>query len=124
MFRKEYTCETDVDCFVNIRRRERFLQLAACHGLANSLDCVALYHAASILTRIPPKKINPLSFDLGSALFKRHREKCSGFTGTAESVTEDLIKEATISYKALLIKIGAPESLAETIEIYLGEVAE
>ena len=71
-----------------------------------------------------PKKINPLSYDLGNALFKRHQEKCSGFTVTAELVTEDQIKEATISYKALLIKVGAPESLAESIGAYLGEVAE
>lgn len=70
------------------------------------------------------KKINPLSYDLGTALFKRHQEKCGRFTGAAAAVTEDLIKEATISYKALLIKVGAPESLAESIGNYLGEVAE
>jgi hypothetical protein len=70
------------------------------------------------------KKINPLSYDLGNALFKHHQERCSGFTGTAELVTENQIKEATIPYKALLIKVGAPESLAESIGTYLGEVAE
>lgn len=39
-------------------------------------------------------------------------------------MTEVLISEATISYKALLIKIGAPKSLAESIGNYLGEDAE
>jgi hypothetical protein len=73
---------------------------------------------------MPSKKMNPLSFDLGNALLKRHREICGSFTGSADAVTEDLIKAETISYKALLIKIGAPQSLAESIGNYLGEVAD
>jgi len=69
-------------------------------------------------------RMNPLSIDLGNALLKRHQRICGSFTGNAEAVSEELIQKATISYKGLLISIGAPESLAESIGNYLGEVAE
>lgn len=70
------------------------------------------------------KKMNPLSIDLGDALLARHQQICGGFTGSADAVPDELIRKATISYKALLITIGAPGSLAESIGTYLGEVAE
>jgi hypothetical protein len=73
---------------------------------------------------MPKKKMNPLSFDLGNALLVRHQRLCKGFTGSAETVPDELIRKATIAYKPLLLSIGAPGSLAEGIGTYLGEVAE
>ena len=69
------------------------------------------------------KAMNPLSKDLGNALLARHRDICSDFTGTAETVPPELIKKAILSYTELLRRIGAPESLAQGIGRYLEEVA-
>jgi len=67
--------------------------------------------------------MNPLSFDLGNALLARHRQLCGNFTGNSETVSEELIRKAVISYTALLRVVGAPESLARGIGTYLEEVA-
>lgn len=73
---------------------------------------------------MPNKKMNPLSVDLGNALLKRHHEICGSFTGAPDSVTDELIQKATISYKDLLMKVGAPVTLAKSSGNYLAEVAE
>jgi hypothetical protein len=73
---------------------------------------------------MPTKKMNPLSFDLGNVLLKRHREICGSFSGTPETVKDELIQKATISYKELLMKVGAPPTLAKSVGTYLGEVAD
>ena len=70
------------------------------------------------------RKMNPLSVDLANALLARHQHICLSFTGDAEAVSEELIRKATIAYKSLLLKVGAPESLAESIGWYLEEVAQ
>lgn len=70
------------------------------------------------------RKMNPLSIDLGNALLQRHKKFCGGFVGNAEDVSEELIRRTIIPYKALLVSIGAPETLAESIGTYLEEVAE
>jgi hypothetical protein len=68
--------------------------------------------------------MNPLSIDLGNALLKRHRQICLEFTGNSNDVPSDLIAKSIISYKELLRMIGAPETLAQSIGIYLVELAE
>jgi len=73
---------------------------------------------------MPKKKMNPLSIDLGNALLARHQSLCASYAGSPDDITDDLIRKVTTSYKSLLTTIGAPESLAESIGNYLGEVAE
>ena len=73
---------------------------------------------------MPRKPMNPLSLDLGEALLLRHRTLCSKMPKREEDVTEENVSAAIISYKNLLVSIGAPESLAQNIGTYLFQIAE
>jgi len=69
------------------------------------------------------RKLTPLAYELGNALFKRHAEVCAPLKLSEKAVTKVIADECTIPYKALCESVGAVE-MTESVGDFLNELAE
>jgi len=67
--------------------------------------------------------MTPLAYELGNALLRRHRQLCVPLNVTPKTVSEVMIQQCTIPYRALCETINAVE-MTETVGNYLNELAE
>ena len=68
--------------------------------------------------------MSPLAYELGETLLARHKRICSSFPGEPEGVSQEMIRQSTLSYKELCEVVGIPGSMARSIGKYLAELAE